>query len=633
MPTSIADQIVIDAIAGAQTGARTGSTINVNVDGQQRTIPRPFPSPVDWRDCWIYFLMIDRFNNDASPPRQTWNRYCNVRQGGTFKGVQAQLGYLETLGVKAIWISPVVKNSPPDWNYHGYGAQNFLDLDARFASDGTLPTAEIELTDLVNEAHARGMYVILDIVLNHSAHVFDYVLPSGVTDVFADAGIMNGPLGSEPPIRWIDSAGNARSDWQNTLTPPVGPDDAVWPSEFQDYLFFRRRGETLSDVPDWRGFVPGDFSNMRQLVAEYDASVPGQETVREALGPAPVLNVLIRAYAYLMARYDFDAFRIDTVKYVQPHAVETFGNAMREYAMSIGKANFFTFGEIYDNEQTISEFVGREGGSGDGFGIDAALDFPLFFKLPAIAKGFVDVGALRAIFDERRQREQTLLSSHGEAGLYFVSFADNHDQHERIQNPATPPAQVSLALTVLYTLQGIPALYYGTEQSLQGTVTDTGQPDLNTNESVREALWGKSNAFSTATPMFGTIQRLAQLRMNEPALRYGRLYFRQVSGNGIDFGYSSGSGGLVAFSRVLGDREVVVVANTGSSPFNGKVLIDRDLNRAGASLTVAFSNLGNGGSSVIEHLDANIYDGGQANRATIAAIPVSLGGNEAQILA
>ena len=106
-----------------------------------------------------------------TPPEGTWNQRFDFRQGGTFTGVTAQLDYFEALGVGALWLSPVVKNARPDncaWNYHGYGAQNFIELDARFASDGTLATAEREFTELVDGAHARGIRIILDIVLNHA---------------------------------------------------------------------------------------------------------------------------------------------------------------------------------------------------------------------------------------------------------------------------------------------------------------------------------------------------------------------------------------------------------------------------------------------------------------------------------
>ena len=544
MPTDIFSLDVNAALADARAAARDGRTRTVTVDGRPRTFPVPFPSPVDWRDCWIYFLLLDRFNNDAAAPRgPAWNRRFDFRHGGTFAGVRARLGYLEALGVRAIWLSPVLKNARPDerYNYHGYGAQDFLDVDERFASDGTRATAERELTALVDEAHARGMFVILDIVLNHAAHVFDYVRPEGVVDTFADSAVMNGPLGSEPPIEWRNGFGQPRADWTQDLPEPaaLSADDAVWPIDLQRRDFFRRRGVKLTDDPGG-GFVKGDFGDLRQLVVEYDAGAPGQEAVRARYGTRPVLSILVRAHAYLVARYDFDGFRLDTVKYVDPDAIQTFGNAVREVGYGLGKKNFFTFGEIYDDEATIARFVGRNGTRGEGFGIDAALDFPLFFTLPAAAKGFQGVEAIRGVFEDRKGQERELLTSHGEAGQYFVSFLDNHDQHERVKHPATPPGQVTLALGLLFTLQGIPSIYYGTEAGLEGTVDAAGQPDLSANESTREALWGKPGAFDTAHPVFQQIQALGRLRQSEPALAYGRLYFREVSGNGTDFGHSSG---------------------------------------------------------------------------------------------
>src|SRR5207249_3915762 len=160
---------------------------------------------------------------------------------------------------------------------------------------------------------------------------------------FGDSGVMNGKLATEPDIQWLNGFGFPRSDWTNQLPPPtqLSSDDAVWPSDLQNDLFFRRRGSKLTDDPG-SSFVRGDFGDMRQLVVEYDATVPGQAPVRARYGITPVLAILIRAYSYLIARYDVDGYRLDTVKYVDPAAVETFGNAIREFALSIGKKNFFT---------------------------------------------------------------------------------------------------------------------------------------------------------------------------------------------------------------------------------------------------------------------------------------------------
>ena len=639
MPTSIASPDLLNVLQQAQSATLRRATKNVSVNGRQVSVPFPFPSPGDWRDCWMYFLMLDRFANPSAPPRGVWNQVFSHRQGGTFKGVQVQLGYLADLGVKALWLSPVLKNSKPDfdYNYHGYGTQDFVNVDERFASDGTRATAERELTELVDEAHARNIYVIFDIVLNHAARVFDYQYQGNVVSQFADSAVMDAPLGQEPPVEWLNGFGFPRADWTNTPNPPLSVDDAVWPADLQNDLFFRRRGGKLTDDPQPLGYVRGDFGDMRQLVAEYDATVQGQEAVRAKYGVAPVVSILVKAYQYLMAKYDVDGYRIDTVKYVQPDAVRNFGNAMREFALSIGKKNFFTFGEIYDNEQTIAGFVGRRTAGGEGFGIDAALDFPLFYKLPAVAKAMAPVESIAEVFTNRKNAEAGQLSSHGEAGSYFVSFLDNHDQHERIQNPQTPPNQVTLALTLLFTLQGIPCVYYGTEQGLSGAVHPDGTADLNSNESTREALWGKTpTAFDSSHPKYVTIQTLAKLRSSEPALSYGRLYFREVSGNASDFGMSTGIGGLVAFSRVLADREVLVVANTGPAgtpPFSGSVIVDRDLNATPRTMKVAFSNLGTTGSGTVQQIPSARFfgaDGVQTRPA--AALPVVLQPGEAQVL-
>src|SRR5436305_12879788 len=74
--------------------------------------PARTPSPPDWRDQWIYFLMIDRFNNRLAAPRHAPfddPHFANF-QGGTFRGVAAQVPYLKELGAGAIWISPALRN-------------------------------------------------------------------------------------------------------------------------------------------------------------------------------------------------------------------------------------------------------------------------------------------------------------------------------------------------------------------------------------------------------------------------------------------------------------------------------------------------------------------------------------------
>jgi glycosidase len=639
VPTSLSDSQVSQAIAGARSAAGSQGSKTVIVNGQPRTVPYPYPSPVDWRDRWIYFLLVDRFNNPGSAPRGVWNRRFDFRQGGTLAGVTAQLDYLEELGVGALWLSPVLKNSRPDWryNYHGYGAQDFINLDERLAGDGTRAGAERELTELVEQAHARGILVILDVVLNHAGRIFDYVRGGVTVTEFSDPDVMNGALGTEPPVRWLNGFGFPRADWQDSIPAgqPLSPDDAVYPSDLRQHVFFRRRGTKLTDDPGLTGFVRGDFGEFRQLVLEYDATAVGQEGARASHGPMPVLSILVRAYSYLIARYDLDGLRIDTAKYVSAAHLERFGNAIREFGQTIGKQNLFTFGEIYDDEETIAQFVGRNSSEPQSFGIDAALDFPLFYVLPSIAKGFGAIEDLRRVFVRRKEVERELLSSHGEAGRYFVSFLDNHDQSQRFAHPATPSRQLTLGLACLFCLQGIPALYYGTEQGLSGTVRADGAPDLSSNESTREAFWGRPGGFDQQSETFAAVRALARLRAAEPALCAGRLYFRELSGNGRDFGQSAGPGGVIAFSRIISDREVTVVANCNTTRrFTGFVLQDPDLNRTPRRMTVAYSNAGTTGSDLVRWIPLARFfdDSAQTGEGEAAGLYVGLDPMEVQVL-
>lgn len=552
--SSFQDAPVVDAIRRAATPvSRT-----VTVDGADVTIPRPFPSPAEWRDQWIYFLMVDRFNNPAAPPAAAWDSPFGKFQGGTFEGIRQQLGYLRDLGAGAIWLSPVLKNRPSDeFAHHGYGIQDFLRVEPRFA---TAPgREEAELESLVDEAHARGMYVIFDVVLNHVGDLFEYDGHGG-TAPFRD---------SPYPIRWRDETGAGRSDWPEAEHIPGPPEDGVvWPREFQHNAFFRRQGKG--------GEGGGDFESLKELVTAH----------RDADGRYAVRDRLIQAFQYVVARFDIDGIRIDTLKYIERDFARTFGNAMREYALSIGKRNFFSFGEVFDGEERVAQFIGRntlEGG--DMIGVDAALDFPLYFKLPGAVKAFSPPGDVVGVFENRKRVQRHLLSSHGDASRHFVTFLDNHDLHQRFRHadglgPAEFDDQVSLGLGLLFTLQGIPCVYYGTEQGLHGAG--------NRPEAVREALWGKpAPAFDRDNRFYTDIRRLAEHRRHEPALRYGRQYFRPVSGDGVHFGVSPFPGGVLAFSRILFNREVVVVANTNTTdPWTGHVVVDRSINRTGAQYRV-----------------------------------------------
>src|ERR1044071_2080255 len=132
----------------------------------RRNVPLPrrqryFASPVDWRDEVLYFLLVDRFSDaregsrplldraDLASARRMpggnawrWDRWAESGasrwQGGTLRGTASKLPYLESLGVTTLWLSPVFKQRGHADSYHGYGVQDFLDVDPRLGDRGDL---------------------------------------------------------------------------------------------------------------------------------------------------------------------------------------------------------------------------------------------------------------------------------------------------------------------------------------------------------------------------------------------------------------------------------------------------------------------------------------------------------------
>jgi len=117
----------------------------------------------------IYLMMPDRFANgtpandslpgmlegvDRSDP--------NARHGGDFAGIREHLGYIDSLGMTAIWMTPIFENDmPPEYGaYHGYAATDLYRVDPRFGSNA-------QFRELVAAAHDREMKVIMDMIHNH----------------------------------------------------------------------------------------------------------------------------------------------------------------------------------------------------------------------------------------------------------------------------------------------------------------------------------------------------------------------------------------------------------------------------------------------------------------------------------
>ncbi len=523
-----------------------------------RPAGRVFPSPRDWRDQFIYFLLVDRFDNNQEgipaydpliAPRGRDPSEGRIFQGGNLKGIMRRLEYIKNLGCTALWLSPVFKNRQEKSDtYHGYGIQDFLDVDRRFGT-------KEDLRELVKRAHALDMYVILDIVINHTGDNWAYP-------------------GDYPYYYWKDAPGPFEFGFWREVDPSEGfqADDAVWPEELQNPDCYKRRGQ-IRNWSDPEEAINGDFLSLKEL----DIRKPS------------VLDTMIKIYKYWISYADIDGFRVDTVKHMEDSSTAIFCNAVREYAKRIGKDNFFIFGEVVGDDLTIQRYIGRNSrieGTNERFpSLDACLDFPLYFILEEVIKGFKSPALLR----DRYERFKTLYADHGEAGRYFVTFVDNHDQmcrpYRRFMHNNPYTEQVVLAMGYLLTSQGIPCIYYGTEQGFNGG----GDNDSYVRECMFGGKWGAFDTtgvhfFNEANDIYKAISRIAKIRSQEPALRYGRQYFREISSDGKHFRYSSDGHCTLAFSRILDTDEVVVAMNIDNVQRNDCITVDKNLSMPGSGL-------------------------------------------------
>jgi glycosidase len=579
------------------------------------------PSPADWRDEVLYFLLVDRFSDGleasrplldrrdreaARPPAQDgqpwrWDRWAQSGahrwQGGTLQGVRSKLDYLKDLGVTAIWLSPVFKQRGHLDTFHGYGIQHFLDVDPRFGT-------RRDLVDLMDAAHAKGLRVILDIIFNHSGS--NWVYPGGV---------------AEPPYRafpdrysfgaWLDSRGE-RSDGI------AGVEDGVWPAELQDVECYTRAGVgnlgagSLDDAS--AEHKRSDFLSLRDF----------------ALGAPGVLSRLVSCYKYWIALTDCDGFRIDTLKHVSLEEGRNFCGAIKEYAANLGKAGFFLVGEVAGGDFAADRYLDVLGRN-----LDAALDIgEMRLTLNNVAKGLTHPLAYFSGFDEGNAE----MGSHRNLGQRHVSVLDDHDHvfgvKIRFSAEAASDEQIVAGVALqLFTL-GVPCIYYGSEQSFAGPEVferrflPGWKGGDHADRYLREAMFGPAHPrrsglegleagngldpglpgfgpFGTAgahcfDPGFPTYRRIAALtavRARFPVLRVGRQYARPIAlFNGPFFVH--GPGEIVAWSRILDDEEALCVVNAhGSQPRGGDVLIDAQLNASGSELTVVANSTQAGAAS------------------------------------
>ncbi|RNC71362.1 MAG: alpha-amylase [Desulfuromonadales bacterium] len=559
------------------------------------------PSPAAWEDQVLYFLMLDRFSDgkeqgfrdnrgrrvvkgatplyttsdagnavrtepEAAAWREAGTRWC----GGTLKGLAGKMGYLKRLGVTAVWVSPLFKQCSFVATYHGYGIQNFLDVDPHFG------TRE-DLRELVRIAHANGIYVILDIILNHAGNIFAYDrdhTPYGVGTSYTVQGFRAADGTPDIPFGPVDLA----------ACPDAWPDGAVWPRELQSADAYTRMGY-IRDWDSYHEYLDGDFFDLK------DIHLGGGDV--DGFHPSPALLALCEVYKYWIALADIDGYRIDTVKHMGRGATRFFASVIHEFAQKIGKENFYLIGEITGGRANAFDTL-------ETTGLNAALgvdDIPL--RLEDLVKGKANPADY---FDLFRNSLLVRKESHVWFRDKVVTVIDDHDQvcrgAKKERFCAGDPTWRKLVLNALAlnaTTLGVPCIYYGTEQAFDGEGGD--------DRYLRECMFGGSfGAFRTRgahffdedNPVYREFAKILALRRDRIALRRGRQYLREISGDGVTFGLPYVMGGeirsVVPWSRIFDVEEMVLAINTDTdAPRTAWVLVDGSINREGDRFVCIYS--------------------------------------------
>ncbi len=515
----------------------------------------------EWREEFIYFLLVDRFHDgrlrtSASGPERLRGggtpEQLRRFAGGTLKGITRNLGYVADLGCTALWLSPVFENEgapDPSWStYHGYAIRDYLNVDPRFGT-------KADLVELVDEAHRRGLRVFLDAVANHSGDVFFY---------------------DQDPRYFSDDA--RRYDLGGWRSP-----DYPVPVDLRNPDFYHRRGQIRAwgwdALPETQW---GDFFSLKGFYNEEDEAGLAMQ------------QVLIDAHRYWIREADIDGYRMDAVKHMGELAVARFCQAMREYAYALGKRDFLLFGELVAGDAAINRYAGPNtpGQRGDRtifYGLSSVLDFPLYWVLPGVVRGTDSPMNLINRYDALRERAL----SRGELGRYLVTFLDNHDQigqnWKRRFSAGLTDAQVVAAVGYLLCALGTPCLYYGTEQGFSGE----GPSD----EFIREAMFDLDDPGRDLLNRGGAIYRgiaaVAAVNRERPALRFGRMYFRETSRDGAPFSFPTSQPCTLAFSRILSGEEILVAYNTSTTEARREsVIVDAALHAPGETLRFLYGASG-----------------------------------------
>ena len=438
----------------------------------------------------LYMLMPDRFasgrtDNDQIKglrPYKNDRTQPSLRHGGDLEGIRQHLDYFKELGVTALWFTPVLENDSPDHGtqstYHGYATTNYYRVDPRFGSNE-------EYRQLCDEAHAKGLKIVMDMIFNHSGYEHPWTLDMPSKDW------LNTPEWLSPEnqakaveMKTMDGAAKVNDKYLQTsykLTPVVDP--------------YASKTDLHETVDGW--FVPTmpDLNQRNPHVIKY----------------------LIQNSIWWIETVGIDGIRMDTYPYADR-------DAMAQWMKIIGEEypNFNTVGETWVTEPAYTAAWQKDSKlSEKNSYLPTVMDFAFYDRI------------------NQAKNEETDAWWNGFNRIYnnfvydylypnpsnVMAFLENHDT-DRFLGEGKDTVALKQALALLLTVNRTPQLYYGTEVLMNGTkhITDGnvrkdfpgGFPGDTKNCFTREGRTQAENA------MFDWLSRLLHWRQGNDVITRGK---------------------------------------------------------------------------------------------------------------
>jgi glycosidase len=549
------------AVALAGSGASSGSA--PPSAAEQAALATP-GAPSSLASQRIYFVMPDRYaNGDPANDRGGLTGPVNVTgydpadigyfHGGDLAGLAAHLQRIKDLGFTALWITPVLKQQTTMGGsaaYHGYWGLDFTTVDPHLGTDR-------DFANLVSDAHALGLKVYLDVVVNHTGDVIT---------------LANGGTYSDIPFRdchghFFKAASYVTAKRFPCLAARYMPEvPYVFPADrhlkkpewLNDPLNYHDRGNIDFGSCSQQCFEQGDFYGLDDLFTE----------------KPNVMKGLAQIYGSWISRFHVDGFRVDTAKHVNAAFFKLWVPRIRAAAKAAGtETDFPIFGEVTLNDAIdLSDYVRNRG-------VPQVLDFPFQQVASAYAAGFSGAKGI-----SQRLEDDDYFRLPDGSDPAFPTFLGNHDmgraaQQILSQSPGLSPAalvkHVLLGYDLLYLLRGAPVVMYGDEVGMIGSGGDkaarqdmfpTQVGEWQTESRVGSPPIGTGSSFDvTGNPIGAELKVLAGLRDRYPALSTGASVVRYASGpvlivSRIDV--STGTELVTAFNN--GDTAATVTVATGT---------------------------------------------------------------------